>query len=168
MREINKTIYEILKVSGPDEDVSVTQLITDEVVKQSESGEIQATRKEDATGLLDRKALELAQEAELAEQKKEGTNTGIRRQIKASGKKPRAAGTNPDATGTRKIQTSKTGKVTGKKKVAKKTAGTKTKKIAKASKKAPEKKEGGTDLTKILLLIVLLGVAGYLYMELGL
>ena len=133
MREINNTIYEILKMSGPEDDVSVTQLITDEVIKKSVSGEVKPQKKEDATGILDRKALDLDTE------KKESTNTGVRRQIKASGKKTVAgqkgtAKTNP----TRKVS-----------KVAK------TKKVEKNS----------IDITKILLVIVLVGVAAYIYMN---
>lgn len=163
MREINKTIYELAKVSDSDEDVSVTQLITDEVVKQTQSGEIESSNKEDATGLLDRKALEIHGDK---------TDTAIRRQIKASGGK-----SSRQATGVRKVseikeQGSSQGKKT--KKVSKKSSGgTQTRKVVKVAKKKTSKtakkavKKQGTDTTvKIAALVLALALAGYLYMEL--
>ena len=152
MREINKTIYDILKMSDPTEDISVTQLITDEVVKKSESGEIKAGSAEEATGVLNLKALNLEKEKQ---SKKEGTNTGIRRQIKASGKNPRTvANTSPS----KKIVT-KSGKVTSAKKVIRPV---KKKSVSKAA----AKKDDG-NLMKMILVALLLCLAVYLYLELA-
>lgn len=145
MREINKTIYEILKVSDPDEeDISVTQLITDEVVKQSHSGEIAASRKGDAAGLLDQKALDL-----ISEEVENSNSSASKKQIKASGKKVRSPDAEDEVEGSKKLVT---------KKKAKKVAKTRT------AKPAPPKKE--TDLTKILLGLTIVALVGYLYVKL--
>ena len=158
MREINKTIYDILKLEGPDDDISVTQLITDEVVKKSSEVEVQEKSVGEATGLLDIKAMNL-QNAE--EEKKEGTNTGIRRQIKASGKKTGATQTNI------KIKQGKVAKKAVKKtgkKVTKK-AGVKTgaKKVVKNTKKAPA--QDSSQIIRLLFLGALIAGAVYFYLN---
>lgn len=153
MREINKTIYNLVKQSDPDDGISVTQLITDEVVKQSESGEVIATNKDDATGLLDLKATQLAKE----QSERESTNTAIKRQIKASGKKVKTAP--PQASPASAVHKKKVVK-----KVIKGATGVKQVRGAKKVKKKVVKKQSNS-LSQILLLIIILAAGAYFYLN---
>jgi hypothetical protein len=150
MREINKTIYDILKKSDPSDDISVTQLITDEVVKQTIKDDIEIVDRTEVTGVLDIKALNLTEK-----EKPEGTNTALRRQIKASGKKQRSS---TEKEGESSMATKKSGS-TAKRTIKRKKAPSKTKKLAPS-------KEGG-DMFKIVLVLIVMGVAGYFYMQMS-
>lgn len=157
MREINKTIYDILKIVDPNEDISVTQLITDEVVKKSTSGEIKAGDRQEATGVLDLKAMQL--------EKKEGesTSTNIKRQVKASGKTARVA---TAGTTSKTVNVKAAGKAAPKKPSAShKSSGTTTRRVVKVASK-PKKNENNL-LMKILLTVVLFALAAYLYLQLN-
>lgn len=159
MREINKTIYDILKIVDPNEDISVTQLITDEVVKKSTSGEIKANNREEATGVLDLKALELSRKDD------ESTSTNIKRQIKASGKTARAS---TSTTGSRNIVANNPVGMNSKQtssRVKVKSSGTTTRRVVKVADKS--KKNENNNMTKIILVVMLLSIAAYLYLQLN-
>jgi hypothetical protein len=174
MREINKTFYEVLKLDEPEDGINVTQIITDDIVKKQEDGEVKAVR--GATELLNRKADELY---------KEKTKKPVKKVLKASGNKTKVQSPPEDLPGipsvppTPKPATKTTGTVP-QKKVAKKvvknnsdstgqvkTSGTvPKKKVIKKVEAQEETKKKSNPLVFITLLIIILGVAGYIYMNL--
>ena len=171
MREINKTLYEVLKLKEPEDGINVSQIITDDLVKKQQSGE--ATAKAGASKLLDRKADELYGEEKPSAVKKAikagasgGTRTGINvNQLKAAGGAPPPVGGIKAAGGkkvTKKVVKKSGGTSTNIRVAQKKGTGTK-KVVKKAATKAPEKKSSSLPLL-IVLLLVGAGAAYYFLM----
>ncbi len=162
MREINKTIYKILKMEEPDEGVNVSQLITDDLLHKSETGEAKA--KAGASELLDKKADLI-----------HGKSSTVKKQYKASGtrvgmKIPKEISSNPNSSAPKKVvkkvvkKAGTSAGVTTKKKVVKKAVGKKVVKKKPVAKAAPEKKSSPVML--IVLAVVLIGAGAYAYLEL--
>ena len=57
MREINKTLYDLVNQPEPDSEINVSQIITDDLISKQKSGEVQA--KAGASKILDKKADEI-------------------------------------------------------------------------------------------------------------
>jgi hypothetical protein len=174
MREINKTFYEVLKLDEPEDGINVTQIITDDIVKKQEDGEVKAVR--GATELLNRKADELY---------KEKNKKPVKKVLKASGNKTKMQSPPKDLPGIPSVPpnaepSTKTTAAVPQKKVAKKVVKTNSdstvqiktsgtvpkKKVAKQVKAQEEAKKKSNPLLLITLLILILGVAGYVYMTL--
>jgi cobalamin biosynthesis Mg chelatase CobN len=181
MREINKTFYEVLKLDEPEDGINVTQIITDDLVKKQEDGEAKAVR--GATELLNRKADDLY---------KEKAKKPVKKVLKASGSKTKAAappeglpGVPAEAPPTPKSApvpkaAPKTTGVTPQKKAVKKvtktsgatpklkTTGTSPqKKVVKKTKvEAPKEKAKTSPVVLIAVVVLVLGIAGYVYMNL--
>ena len=170
MREINKTFYEVLKLDEPEDGINVTQIITDDIVKKQEDGEVKAVR--GATELLNRKADELY---------KEKTKKPVKKVLKASGNKTKVQSPPEDLPGIPSVPptpkpTTKTSGITPQKKTVKndrepsaqvKKSGTvPKKKVVKKVNPQLETKKKSNPLVLVFLLILILGVAGYVYMNL--
>ena len=151
MREINKTIYQLVKVKAAEEDVNVTQLITDEVVKQKMTGEVESYTNHDASGILDKKALEL--------QALKQDSTGIKKQVKASGAKSRSSAAGAKNSTSAKVSSNTQKSNTGKKVPAKKKSANKRLTQQASPKQAP-KKDSSSNLM-LILAIVLMGAGLY-------
>lgn len=144
MREINKTLYEIVNQPEPNDEMNVSQIITDDLIAKQKSGE--ASAKAGASKLLDKKADAIHGPREKKVLKATGTS-----QIKvAAGGGPPPV-TKPTGTTTKKVV---------KKKVT--TSKTATRKIQTNKKPASNSAEKKSSLMPILLLIVL-GAAGAYY-----
>ncbi len=166
MREINKTLYEVLKLEEPEDGINVSQIITDDLVKKQHSGE--ATAKAGASRVLDKKAHDLYNTGEQESAVKKaiksgGTRTGVNiSQLKASGGAPPPVGgikASPGKKVSKKTQGTNTNIQLNKK-------GTGTKKVVKkvAKKPAPQEKKSSSLPLIILLLLAGAGAAYYFLM----
>lgn len=148
MREINKTFYEVLKLEEPEDGINVTQIMTDDLINRQSEGEAKAVR--GATELLNRKADELYKEKERKSAKKV---------LKATGNKTKSSTAPPVP------PTSEASKKVTKKKVVKK-AVTKKKVVKKAPTPSVPEKKKTSPVVLLLLILIIAGVGGYVYMEL--
>lgn len=82
MREINKTIYQVLKMQEPEEGINVSQIITDDLMQKQAEGEVKAL--DGASQLLDKKADELVakKRAKLSKKVLKATGSKTRTNLK--------------------------------------------------------------------------------------
>lgn len=153
MREINKTIYEVLKMDEPEEGVNVTQLLTDDLIKKQESGEAKAVR--GASEVLDQKAEAIHSQ---------GTKSNISINVsKATGNTTKTPKT-PEIPGAAKKAAPASKKVVKKATATKKPAAAgAVKKKAKVAKKPTPKPEKSSSPMGLILLIILLGAGAAYY-----
>ena len=163
MREINKTIYKTLKMEEPTEGVNVSQLITDDLIQKSVSGEVKA--KDGASDMLDKKSDII-----------HGKNTNLKKNLKASGtrvslKVPTEIADSTTQTSKKVVKkvikrSSGTGSIKIKKKIVKKAATGANKKVLKKKPTASNAKKETNPLMIIVILVVLAAAGGYAYIEL--
>ncbi|MBT4791280.1 MAG: hypothetical protein HON90_06895 [Halobacteriovoraceae bacterium] len=174
MREINNTIYEMLKMDEPDDGISINQIITDDLIQKSEDGEIKAEI--GASKLLDKKADELYAEdkkSTLKSVKASGTRTNLKTpaELNEKPKAPRIPGAPTvkkkavpatPGTGKRKVVAKKPAAAgsSAKKKVVRKKV---SKKVTKKVVKKPAAKT--TNPMLYVLILVLVGAGAYYYLN---
>lgn len=145
MREINKTIYQILKMDDPEDGVNVAQLLTDDLIKKQESGEAKAVS--GASEVLDQKADAIHSQ---------GTKSNISINVsKATGNTPKVPS----------VPAGSPKKVAVKKSAVPPKAGANVKKKAKVAKKpvAKSKPKNESNSMGLILLLILIGAGAAYY-----
>ncbi|MDP7319324.1 MAG: hypothetical protein QF441_01890 [Bacteriovoracaceae bacterium] len=141
MREINKTIYEMLKMKEPEEGINVSQIITDDLIKKSETGEAKADG--GASAVLNEKAQSLGN----------SNLTSTRKNILKATEKSH------DKSQSHQVKTKQASATNPKKKVA-------TKRPTPAPKNRPAPPQKQNPLIPVIIAIIILGVGAYVYLEL--